>query len=228
MSYYPDHKGHSHEEAKGHDRLGLPSREKYLKEKGREDTEKCHCHENHDHHEDYHHRHHNHPNEKSCHCREHHSRCHHGYETPYHHYGHHDCHCRSHHHHGCHHHHHNHCRRDLCDDDFRLRLGGLLNNLNFKLRQLIGCIVDMELEDGRSIEAEICYVGSNFVEVKKYEVEEPVPVEDPEDEEPDESLDNPEAAAAAEEDQEEERHCYSWIIPVDKIKYVEVYHGKKC
>ncbi|WP_421385113.1 hypothetical protein ACOJQI_10215 [Bacillus salacetis] len=93
--------------------------------------------------------------------------------------------------------------------------------MNFKLRQLIGCMVDLELEDGRRIEAEICFVGSNFVEVKKYE-EESLPPEEP-DHGPEEAASE---ADAKEQDQEEtgEKHCYSWIIPVDKIKYVEIYH----
>lgn len=98
------------------------------------------------------------------------------------HHGHHDHH-RDHHHNdhcGCHNHHHGHhhsdhhdfhhrdfiCDRFLCDDDFRLRLGGLQGNLNFRLRQLIGCKVKFELEGDKKIDAKVCFVGSDFVEVQ--------------------------------------------------------------
>lgn len=222
----------------------LPELYKLLKE--REDLKKRHE----PHHEKKKHEYPSpHPNEKPCGCHEHdHKRCHHGYEKPYNdysdyrssaHHSHHDCGCNHHHHHphhhdcrcghhhdcGCHHNHHNHCRRFLCDDDFRLRLGGLLHNLNFKLRQLIGCMVELELEDSRKIEAEICFVGSNFVEVQKYgDVYEPEPGEG----EPDSSDITEPQDAAGDEYEEAAKHCYSWIIPIEKIKYVQVFHGKRC
>jgi hypothetical protein len=225
----------------------LPELYKLLKERD-------HHRDRHDnHHEKEKHEYHNHhPNEKPCGCHEHDDKkCHHGYEEPYHdhrdyhsgshhsncghhHHHHDDCGCGHQHHHrrdcGCGHHHHNHCRRYLCDDDFRLRLGGLQNNLNFKLRQLIGCMVELELEDSRKIEAEICFVGSNFVEVKRFgDVTEPEP--EPGEDDP-ESPDIPEQPEDVENDHEtedeHEKHCYSWIIPVDKIKYVQVYHEEKC
>jgi|GEM_PF-2207666 len=212
-----------------------------------------HHRERHDnHHEKEKHEYHNHhPNEKPCSCHEHeHKRCHHGYEEPYHncrnnhldghhcdcgHHHHHHDNCGDHHHHnrdcGCGHSHHNHCRRFLCEDDFRLRLGGLLNNLNFKLRQHIGCMVELELEDSKKIEAEICFVGTNFVEVKKYgDVTEPDPEPGEDDPESPDIQDQPndmENDNEMDDAKEKEKHCYSWIIPVDKIKYVQVYHGEK-
>lgn len=51
------------------------------------------------------------------------------------------------------------CRRFICDDDFRLRLGGLQDGLNFRLRQLIGCKVEIQLEDDQVIRGKICHVG---------------------------------------------------------------------
>ncbi len=61
------------------------------------------------------------------------------------------------------------CDRFICDDDFRLRLGGLQGGLNFRLRQLIGCLVRLELEEGKKIEAKICFVGSDFIEVEVFD-----------------------------------------------------------
>ncbi|QOR67624.1 hypothetical protein IM538_05645 [Cytobacillus suaedae] len=89
---------------------------------------------------------------------------HHGHD---HHHGHHHGHDNFD-HHGCHDFHHRDfiCDRFLCDDDFRLRLGGLQGNLNFRLRQLIGCKVKFELEGDDKIIAKVCFVGSDFVEVE--------------------------------------------------------------
>ncbi|WP_102027557.1 hypothetical protein [Salirhabdus sp. Marseille-P4669] len=60
------------------------------------------------------------------------------------------------------------CEKSICDDHFKVRLGGLTHGLNFRLRQLIGCKVKLNVDcDGcEKILAEICHVGSNFVEVK--------------------------------------------------------------
>lgn len=58
------------------------------------------------------------------------------------------------------------CDRFLCDADFRLRLGGLQGGLNFRLRQLIGCNVRFELEEGKKLVAKIRFVGSDFVEIE--------------------------------------------------------------
>lgn len=97
---------------------------------------------------------------------------------------HHNFHDIDHHDHDHHNHHHDHhhfndhhcddfhrrdfiCDRFLCDDDFRFRLGGLKGNLNFRLRQLIGCIVKFKLENGKKIIAKVCFVGSDFVELEQ-------------------------------------------------------------
>ncbi|MEH7238314.1 hypothetical protein [Bacillus sp. JJ1562] len=61
------------------------------------------------------------------------------------------------------------CDRIICDDDFRLRLGGLQGGLNFRLRQHVGCKVKLELEGGRKIQAKICFVGSDFIEAEVIE-----------------------------------------------------------
>ncbi|OZM57053.1 hypothetical protein CIB95_09820 [Lottiidibacillus patelloidae] len=78
-----------------------------------------------------------------------------------------DCSCfHDHHHLNCDCHHHcDSCDRFICDDDFRFNLGGLQGGLNFRLRQLIGCNVKMELDEDKEINAHICFVGSDFVEV---------------------------------------------------------------
>lgn len=236
------------EEKNGYDDLPHPKGNKYMKDKDHRKKKDCECPDHH----------HHHPNEKKCDCHKHDDHhCHHGFEKPYHdghcdcghhhqhdcdhhrncdcgrdHDHHHHCGCGHHHrhHHGCHHHH-DHCRRLLCDDDFRLRLGGLQNNMNFKLRQLIGCLVDLELEDGRKMEAQICYVGTNFVEIKNFDdILDPEPHPDPhphvEAESP--NLDQEVDAALEDESSDPKRHCSSWIIPVDKIKYVKVHHEDKC
>ncbi|MFC4403392.1 hypothetical protein [Gracilibacillus xinjiangensis] len=60
------------------------------------------------------------------------------------------------------------CESFVCDDRFKVRLGGLTGGMNFRLRQLIGCEVKMKVDCGeecRDIQAEICFVGRDFVEV---------------------------------------------------------------
>ena len=68
------------------------------------------------------------------------------------------------------------CRKDLCDTDFSIRLGGLQNGLNFRLRQLLWCDAEFELDAGNTVKGTIVTVGSNFVEVL---VEETFPLESP-------------------------------------------------
>lgn len=131
---------------------------------------------------------------------------HHHYETNchsvhddhhrgYHHSYHHDCHCHYHH-------------RNLCDDDFRLRLGGLQGGLNFRLRQLIGCDVEIELENNEILHGKVCYVGSNFVELK---VEERTTA--PTDEDVKDTHSNDE-------------NCHNTIFSIDKIENVK--YPSKC
>ncbi|ENH97173.1 hypothetical protein J416_07007 [Gracilibacillus halophilus YIM-C55.5] len=60
------------------------------------------------------------------------------------------------------------CESFVCDDHFKVRLGGLTGGLNFRLRQLTGCEVKMKVTCGetcKTILAKICFVGSDFVEV---------------------------------------------------------------
>ncbi|MCP8616009.1 hypothetical protein [Salirhabdus salicampi] len=93
------------------------------------------------------------------------------------HHGHHHGHHEHHHHHGHHHGHHHKrdehfCEHFICDDHFKVRVGGLTRGLNFRLQQLIGCKVKMTVECGNECEdilAEVCFVGHNFVEVKQLE-----------------------------------------------------------
>lgn len=101
---------------------------------------------------------------------------HHHQHDSHHHHDDHRHHDEHHHHHDDHHHHHDDhhfedciCERFFRDDHFRVRLGGLAHGLNFRLRQLIGCIVKLKVNCGgdcKKILAEICYVGNNFIEVK--------------------------------------------------------------
>ncbi|TCN27821.1 hypothetical protein [Mesobacillus foraminis] len=61
--------------------------------------------------------------------------------------------------------------RCLCDERFRLRLGGLEHGMAFRFRQLIGCLVKMDVECGEAAEkvlANICSVGTDFVEVEVF------------------------------------------------------------
>ena len=57
------------------------------------------------------------------------------------------------------------CRRDLCDDYFQIRLAGLQGGLNYRLRQLQGCVCLMELDNGMKVNGTLTFVGSNFVEM---------------------------------------------------------------
>lgn len=122
----------------------------------------------------------------------------------YHHSYHHDCHCHYHH-------------RNLCDDDFRLRLGGLHDGLNFRLRQLIGCDVEIELENNEILHGKVCYVGSNFVELK-VEERTSAPTDD-------EELDN-----TINEDVKDTHsngdNCHNTIFSIDKIENVK--YPSKC
>ena len=60
---------------------------------------------------------------------------------------------------------HSHCRKKLCDNEFSIRLGGLQYGLNARLRELLWCKAEFELDDGKTINGTIVSVGSNFVEV---------------------------------------------------------------
>ncbi len=58
-----------------------------------------------------------------------------------------------------------HCRKDLCDNDFRIRLAGLTEGLNYRLYQQLRFHVKLVLGNGQSVFGKIIYVGSNFVEL---------------------------------------------------------------
>ena len=57
------------------------------------------------------------------------------------------------------------CRKKLCDNDFQIRLAGLQGGLNYRLRQLQGCVCVMELDNGKKVNGTLTFVGSNFVEM---------------------------------------------------------------
>ncbi|TKD71051.1 hypothetical protein [Pseudalkalibacillus hwajinpoensis] len=66
---------------------------------------------------------------------------------------------------------HSKCDRLICDDRFKVRLGGLQSGLNFRLRQLIDCDVILKFECGgecKEIKARICFVGSDYVEIMEH------------------------------------------------------------
>ena len=71
----------------------------------------------------------------------------------------------------------NRCRRDLCNDDFSIRLAGLSDGLNYRLHQLLWCDAAISLVNGDFIVGKIIFVGSNFVEML-LPVENGEPVED--------------------------------------------------
>jgi hypothetical protein len=143
---------------------------------------------------------------------------------------------------GCSHHR---CRKDLCDDDFQIRLAGLQGGLNFRLRQLQGCVCVMELDNGMKVNGTLTFVGSNFVEML---VIEPLPPsEDPVDHEGTrkEVLEleiftdqnhlgeenDLEEIELEENDIREHEKGRTWIFSVEKIVNVVVdssCHEKKC
>jgi hypothetical protein len=134
--------------------------------------------------------------------------------------------------HHCHHHKHdkhNDCRRDICERDFKLRLGGLQNGMNFRLRQLIDCKVKMELEGDKTILAEICFVGSNYVEVN---VIKEIVASEGDNEEADVQLDDVDSKMVNEKKkatlgkemrtkkENTPKKCRTWIIKTEHINYI--------
>lgn len=62
--------------------------------------------------------------------------------------------------------------RELCSRQFSLRLGGLRNRMAAKLRQNLGCKVEIGYECEsceKKIKGRINFVGTDFVEIKKTE-----------------------------------------------------------
>ncbi|MBM7659720.1 hypothetical protein JOC85_000487 [Bacillus mesophilus] len=133
---------------------------------------------------------------------------HHGFE-PHHH--HHQDYCR---HHDFEHHGHDHLYdRFLCDKDFRVRLGGLQGGLNYRLRQLIGCVVKMELEGDRKVKARICFVGSDFVEIE---------VLDHDKKEEEKQEENKDKKKKKKKKKKHKKIGKSWILPFESVGFVEL------
>ena len=125
------------------------------------------------------------------------------------------------------------CRKNLCDTDFSIRLSGLQDGLNFRLRQLLWCEAEFELEAGNTVKGTIVSVGSNFVEVlvgETFPLESPDHVEEEIDEAFEEDMDkeskkkNPEEEIKLVEEYEEREHekGKSWIFSVDKIANIKL------
>lgn len=125
------------------------------------------------------------------------------------------------------------CRKDLCDTDFSIRLSGLQGGLNFRLRQLLWCEAEFELDGGNTIKGTIVSVGSNFVEVlveETFKLKSGDHVEEEMDEASEEDMDkelterHPEEENKLDEDYEERKHekGKSWIFSIDKIANIKV------
>ena len=131
------------------------------------------------------------------------------------------------------------CRKDLCDDDFQIRLAGLQGGFNYRLRQLQGCVCLMELDNGMKVNGTLTFVGSNFVEML---VNESLP---PSEESLEEVLEleiftdqnhlgeenDLEDIEFEENDRREHEKGRTWIFSVEKIVNVVVdssCHEKKC
>lgn len=131
------------------------------------------------------------------------------------------------------------CRKNLCDTNFSIRLGGLQNGLNFRLRQLLWCEAEFELEGENIVKGTIVSVGSNFVEVLVKEslqlesgdhVEEVI--EESSEEKMDKELTEKHLVEEKELDDEEEerihKKCKSWIFSIDKIANIKVNRSCHC
>ncbi|MFT4412445.1 hypothetical protein ACLM5H_01170 [Fredinandcohnia humi] len=114
------------------------------------------------------------------------------------------------------------CDRFICDDDFRLRLGGLQGNLNFRLRQLIGCPVKIELESGKKILAKICFVGSDFVEVEVLKEKREEEREDREDRDGNENREDRKDQRKRRNNRRKFNRDKALILRVDAIQFVEL------
>ncbi|MGB5944629.1 hypothetical protein [Paenisporosarcina sp.] len=137
---------------------------------------------------------------------------------------------------GCKHHR---CRENLCDNDFQIRLAGLQGGLNYRLRQLLGCNCEIELDNGTKVIGKLAFVGSNFVEML---VEETLPASDETHEEVLEleiftdqnhlgEEDDLEDIELEENDIREHEKGRTWIFSVEKIVNVVVdssCHENKC
>jgi hypothetical protein len=124
------------------------------------------------------------------------------------------------HHQGCHDRcccscHRSRCRKDLCDTDFKIRLAGLQDGLNFRLRKQLWCEAEFELDNGNKVKGTIVFVGSNFVEIL---VDKSLPLEDG-----DKDLTQKPPVEEKEHDAcEIRKHTKgrTWIFSIDKIANV--------
>ncbi|OES45334.1 hypothetical protein [Domibacillus iocasae] len=55
--------------------------------------------------------------------------------------------------------------RRLCDEQFRIRLGGLKSGMAFQMRQLMDSNVKIMFEEGGSIQGKVHFVGTDFLEM---------------------------------------------------------------
>ena len=58
-----------------------------------------------------------------------------------------------------------HCRKDLCDTEFTIRLEGLEDSLTYRIYGLLWKKVEIELANGNKIQGTLNFVGFNFVEI---------------------------------------------------------------
>ena len=58
-----------------------------------------------------------------------------------------------------------HCRKDLCDTEFTIRLEGLEDSLTCRIYELLWKEVVIELSNGNKIQGTLNFVGFNFVEI---------------------------------------------------------------
>lgn len=137
---------------------------------------------------------------------------------------------------GCRHHR---CRKDLCNDNFQIRLAGLQGGLNNRLRQLQGCVCVMELDNGTKVNGTLTFVGSNFVEMLVIEplppseesLEEAMELEITTDQNHLGEVNDLDEIELEENDIREHEKGRTWIFSVEKIVNVVVdssCHEKKC
>ncbi len=125
----------------------------------------------------------------------------------------------------------NRCRKNLCNDHFNIRLEGLNNGLNFRLRQLFGKKIELELDTGNKVIGTLSYTGSNFIEIlldKTQLLESDLKGKQQIEYDIDDSLAEsiPKDALQVEKNQDscKKMNCQKdriWIIPINKIVYVE-------
>jgi hypothetical protein len=60
-------------------------------------------------------------------------------------------------------------KRNCLHSEFRLRLAGLTGNLNLHLLKRLGCDVEISLLTGEIISGEMCNIGIDYIEIKKFD-----------------------------------------------------------